>query len=205
MAVYKTSNSGLLTRTQYSSFLAGNEQFIPFAPSGAYDSIATTTVGSGGTANVTFSSIPSTYTHLQIRGLIRLSGATATRSFYMQVGNGTVATTGYSDHALEGDGSTASASGGANGTEIRVGRTATAGHSASVFGVCVIDILDYADTNKYKTVRSLDGYDNNGSGAVSFTSGNWRSTSVIDTIKLFGSGEDLSEYSSFALYGIKGA
>jgi hypothetical protein len=88
MAVYKTSNSGLLTRTQYSSFLAGNDQFIPF-----------------------FTSIPSTYTHLQIRGLIRLSGATATRSFYMQVGNGTVATTGYSEHALEGDGSTASASG----------------------------------------------------------------------------------------------
>ena len=38
-----------------------------FAPSGAYDSIATTTVGAGGASSITFSSIPSTYTHLQVR------------------------------------------------------------------------------------------------------------------------------------------
>ena len=186
------------------SIASQNTKSFLFAPSGAYDSIATTTLTTA-TASVTFSSIPATYTHLQIRGLIRLSGSNATRSFYMQVGNGSAASTGYSEHALEGDGSTASASGSANGTEIRVGRTATNGHTASVFGVFVIDILDYANTSKYKTVRNLDGYDNNGSGALSFTSGNWRSTSAIDTIKFFGSGENTEQYSQFALYGIKGA
>ena len=43
---------------------------------------------------------------------------------------------------------------------------------------------------------------NNGSGVVSFTSGNWRSTAAINTIRLFGSGENTVQYSSFALYGV---
>jgi hypothetical protein len=33
----------------------------------SYESIETVTVGSGGSATVTFSSIPATYTHLQIK------------------------------------------------------------------------------------------------------------------------------------------
>jgi hypothetical protein len=190
----RSLKSGIFSR----SAMVGNTLIYP----GSYESIASVDVGAGGSSSIDFTSIPSTYTHLQIRGLVRLSGANETRSFFCQVGNGTVATTGYSEHALEGNGSTASASGNANGTEVRIGRTATAGHSASVFGVCVIDILDYADTNKFKTIRSLDGYDNNGSGAVSFTSGNWRSTAAINTIRLFGSGENTVQYSSFALYGV---
>ena len=41
----------------------GNSIILP----GDYESIATVTVGAGGSSSVTFSSIPSTYTHLQIR------------------------------------------------------------------------------------------------------------------------------------------
>jgi hypothetical protein len=45
--------------------------------SNSYESIATTTVGSGGSATVTFSSIPATYKHLQVRTLIRSAGSDA--------------------------------------------------------------------------------------------------------------------------------
>jgi predicted patatin/cPLA2 family phospholipase len=76
---------------------------------------------------------------------------------------------------------------------------------ANIFGAGVIDILDYANTNKYKTVRALSGHDNNGSGYVNFESGLWMSTSAITSIKLFTAGNVYAQYTQFALYGIKGA
>jgi hypothetical protein len=66
------------------------------------------------------------------------------------------------------------------------------------------DILDYADTNKYKTSRSITSWDGNGTGVVFFYSGNWRSTSAISTVTLTASTGSFTANSSFALYGIKG-
>ena len=71
----------------------------------------------------------------------------------------------------------------------------------SYFGVIVVDILDYTNTNKYKVFRNLAGWDGNGSGEVNFTSGLWQSTSAITRIDLALS--SFAEYSQFALYGIK--
>lgn len=66
--IYKMSNAGgMSTVTRYTDMLAGNSFWNPWSPSTDYDSIATTTVGAGGAASITFSSIPSTYQHLQIR------------------------------------------------------------------------------------------------------------------------------------------
>ena len=60
--------------------------------------------------------------------------------------------------------------------------------ATSTFGTFIIDILDYANTNKYKTTRALAGYDGNGSGGPSLDSGNWRNTNAITSIKLFNDG-----------------
>jgi hypothetical protein len=66
--------------------------------------------------------------------------------------------------------------------------------------------LDYANTNKYKTTRSIGGNDNNGSGFVSLISGLWLSTSAISNIEIIPlNGTLWTQYSHFALYGIKGA
>ena len=173
--------------------------------SNSYESIATVTVGASSQANIDFTSIPSTYTHLQIRGIVRLAGASSNRFDYMRVGNGSIDTaSNYSYHSLYGNGSSALVDAGASTSSMPIGNVTNAFQSASVFATFVIDILDYANTSKYKTIRSLVGFDNNGSGVVTFSSGNWRSTSAINTIRLFGSGEDTVQYSSFALYGIKG-
>jgi hypothetical protein len=171
----------------------------------AYESISTVTVGGGGVSDVTFSSIPSTFTHLQIRfiGKDNRSGV-ATSVLFMQCNGDTGST--YSQHFLVGDGSTAGAGGGSF-TQIQVGDMLTGGTSnASTFGAGVVDILDYANTNKYKTVRSLGGMDMNGSGYAGLYSGNWRNTAAVTSIRLFGFGAaPLQQYSQFALYGIKGA
>jgi hypothetical protein len=68
----------------------------------------------------------------------------------------------------------------------------------------IIDILDYQNTNKYKTVRDLSGYDSNGAGYLFYRSGLWMSTTAINRLDITSTGGTLAQYSSFALYGIKG-
>jgi hypothetical protein len=170
----------------------------------AYESIATYTVGSGGQADITFSSIPSTYTHLQVRCLVKTNRTTSNLSSTPFIFNSDSAAN-YSCHEFNGNGSSVSAVATSNGSNIDVGRVSGNSSSANVFGVEVIDILDYKDTNKYKTVRILNGFDNNGSGVAAFASGSWRSTSAITSIT-FQTPYDSTlylQYSSFALYGVR--
>lgn len=171
-----------------------------WTPTSAYDSIATTTVGSGGSSTITFSSIPSTYTHLQIRGIGRRTDAQSyydNCSFYFNTDS---TTTNYYRHLIEGDGATVSAaSANAYPCIILPGNSLT----ANAFGEFVVDILDYTNINKYKTIRSLTGLDVNGAGGgIRFTSGLWKNTAAINTITFIGN-TSYSQYSSFALYGIK--
>lgn len=175
-----------------------------FAPSGAYDSIATVTVGAGGAANVEFTGIPSTYTHLQVRITSRDNrSAIVNNNLFVYINSDT--STNYSYHLLSGDGSSATGDGGGSTDLMIAGTDAGAGATSSVMGVSVFDILDYANTSKYKTTRALTGIDNNGSGVIRIWSGSWRNTAAITSLKFYpSSSATLQQYSSFALYGIKG-
>lgn len=177
------------------------------APStNSYESIATVTVGSGGAANVEFTSIPADYTHLQIRGIARSTYAETFNAASIKFNDDSGST--YSAHALYGNGASVSTEAGASispGYPMYAIGSSGSTATASVFGVSVVDILDYKDTNKYKTVRSLMGMDNNGNGRVYLSSANWRSTSAITKITITLFNNNFSEYSQFALYGIKGA
>lgn len=167
---------------------------------GDYESIATTTVGAGGVSSVTFSSIAGTYTHLQIRFLAKNS--VTGDSFSMRFNGDTAAN--YARHELSGFGSSANAYASTSQTSMVIGFEGYA--TGSDFGVGVIDILDYTSTNKNKTVRSLTGYDANGGGGVGLISGLWFKTpEAITSITLNqGNSGNFQQYSSFALYGIKG-
>ena len=168
-----------------------------------YESIATTTL-TGNQTTITFSSIPSTYKHLQLRFIAKTDRADTDDYVLMKL-NGDAAAN-YSWHVLRGNGSVAIAGGSANASNIRLEYAASGNSGASnIFAGSVLDILDYADTNKYKTTRILNGMDLNGSGWIYLSSGNWRSTSAITSITLNPSfGTNFMQYSSFALYGIKG-
>ena len=174
-----------------------------FAPSGAYDSIATTTLSSAA-ATVTFSSIPSTYTHLQVRCLVRTDRADV--QDFIRFRFNSDSGSNYARHWLRGDGSTADAGNGyATSTPWTV-VVAGANASANIFGVGVTDILDYANTNKYTTVRTLSGVDtNNADGRIMFLSNLWTNTAAINSIEIAPNfGTNFSQYTTFALYGIKG-
>jgi hypothetical protein len=170
---------------------------------GDFESIATTTLSTAA-SSVTFSSIPSTYTHLQIRCTIQEDAAGSAYDNLVIRFNGDSASN-YSRHQLVGDGSAASAFALASRTFAVCGFGVRNAVGASVFSPNVIDILDYANTNKNKTVRSLAGTDWNGGGSVGLLSAAWFSTSAVTSIVLsLDSSLNFTQYSSFALYGIKG-
>lgn len=153
------------------------------------------TVGSAGAASVTFSSIPATYTHLQVR-IFQKSNSAGDLNFKFNSDSGS----SYPRHFLYGEGSSAAAGGSGTETQGYIGYNP----SSTYFQASVVDILDYANTNKYKTVRSLVGTDTNGGGYIIFSSSSWLSTNAITTISFNQGSNTFSQYSSFALYGIKG-
>ena len=197
MAVVSIKN-----KTKSGSLLVGNAAFIPTD----YESIATVTVGSGGSATVSFTSISSDYTHLQIRGFGQASTTTEQYSPLIVQFNSDTTKANYYTHRLFGNGASVSA---ASQQEYYAGQIQDKYGSAATFSGIVIDILDYKNTNKYKTVRTLIGGDVNGAGGtVGLYSMLWQNTNAITAIDLAiigGSSPVFTQYSHFALYGIKGA
>lgn len=168
---------------------------------GAYDSIATVTVGTA-TNSISFTSIPSTYTHLQLRanwGFTDITNNTwLNATFNGDTGNN------YAYHSIRANGSTVSTATVATSANKAVFGADDNG-DATIWGASVVDLFDYANTNKFKTTRALAGQDRNGAGAVNFWSSLWRSTSAISTITIVTDFSTFRAGSKFGLFGIKGA
>jgi hypothetical protein len=200
MAVYKFSTNSLKTPLKYSSWLAGNSVFVPWGPASAYDSIATATAA-GGETSFTFSSIPSTYTHLQIRCFAKASSTSSTIQVIL---NADTTAGNYARHQFWGTGSGTGAT--SWGSSAYIGAVNLSG-TANIFNASVTEILDYANTSKYKTGRVISGNDTNNAGnaVIELDSFVWMNTNAITSIQLKCDVGSFSQYSSFALYGIKGA
>jgi hypothetical protein len=173
-----------------------------FEPTGSYDALASYTVPSGGVSTIEFAGIPTggQYTHLQIRLFVRPTSS-SNGPVFMQLNNDTGSN--YTRHSLRGDGSTAYSSGSASQTSMYFNGFNTYAGGTDRPTVSIIDILDYANTSKNKTVRTLAGLENNGSGEVGLYSGLWLNTNAITSIKLFDN-VNYGEYTQAALYGIRG-
>lgn len=170
------------------------------ASTNSYESIASFTVGSGGQSTITFNSIPSTYKHLQLRMSFKMS----TNDWVYVRPNSDSTYTKYYTHYVEGSGSGSGSAGSQQNSNI-TGLAVEYGQSnaSAIFDVAIMDILDYSNTNKNKTARTLRGCDNNGSGYVGLQSALWMDTSTISTLEV-RSAQSFNQYSTFALYGIKG-
>jgi hypothetical protein len=170
------------------------------AAGGSFESIATQ-VGTGSSATLTFSSIPSTYKHLQIR-LIANDGS---NNYVALRFNGDTGAN-YAQHLLIGDGANVLAS--ANTLRSSAQFVGQAVATTSMVGASIIDIHDYGSTTKNKTIRTFHGWDTNNSGAdggiVRLTSALWLNTAAVTSITLLNLGANFSTTSVFSLYGIKG-
>lgn len=171
----------------------------------AYESIASAT-GTGSSGTITFSSIPSTYTSLQIRMIGRSSATgTGTVSGRIQL-NGDASSASYAGHLLFGDGAVVSTDAAASGTYTGVLLPVLRdGNTASTLTAIVIDIHNYTSTTQNKTMRMINGYDANGSGVMTLGSGLWLSTAAVTSVSLVLTTTNWTSSSQFALYGIKGA
>ena len=169
-----------------------------------YVAIATVTVGSGGSTEITFSSIPGTYTDLVCLLSHRTTGAVAGSSWALGLKiNG--ATTNRTWRRLEGyDGTNVASS---NGTTTLIGLIQGDSSTASTFGNLQLYIPNYAGSNNKSF--SVDGVTENNSStgnALAFVAGLWSQTSAITEISFYNltSGTDgFKQYSTATLYGIK--
>jgi len=173
------------------SMLVGNPPFIP----SDFESIATATPTSGTT--ITFSAIPSTYKHLQIRYYIRTPD---NGSFILMRINGATGSV-YSQHYLNGDGSSAIA-GGSTALNTISRLQFPSGTSPIRPNVSIIDFHDYASTTKNKTVRWFSGKNENGSGEIVLGSAAYLATTAITSIEIYGI--TYQSGTAISIYGIKG-
>jgi hypothetical protein len=190
---------------KYDSLLAGNSAFIPTS----YESIATFTPSSPG--GITFSSIPGTYKHLQLRAKYTdiYSGSGALYYGYSIQLNGDTSASNYAYHNIQGANGSVTADGVAAGSYGSWFNIQSSGgyNGGTIGGVSILDIIDYASTTKNKTGRIVAGVDYNGSpivGSISLTSALWLSTAAITSIRISSTGNGFTTGCSFALYGIKG-
>jgi len=200
MAVSRIKTSSILQGFPKSrSLLAGNAGFDPAATFLIERQTLNTT-----TTTVTFSSIPSTYKHLQIRFLARSSRDGVSDNLNIQF-NGDSGSN-YATHNLNGNGATAGAGGAANVTSMDASNAVRASGSSNtlVYGAGIINIHDYASTTINKTIRIISGFDFNGSGRIALSSGFRNSTSAVTSITLQSDGSTFAVSSTFALYGMKG-
>lgn len=184
-ATLSTIEQGL---PKYRSMLAGNAAFDP----GAFISIATSTPS--GSSTLTFSAIPQTYQHLQIRA----NALGTTTTVYLRINGSSAAS--YTQHRLFGDGSAVSAGGFSTQTEIQNIVRAQATNP----GVAIVDILNYTSTTQNPVVSVLRGEDNNGSGNLYLVSGMFVGTGAITSLT-FTTTANFAAGTQFSLYGIKGA
>jgi hypothetical protein len=183
-------------------FFASEIQGHLYAPAGAYDSLAAITVPSAGVTSVSFTNIPSTYKHLQIRW----TAATNDGNFNaLIIRYNTDTGANYSWHAVYGSG-TGSGTVEYNTSDTNIRTIGTAGTAQSgIYNAAIYDILDYSNTTKYKSCRILSGTDANGSGYAILSSGLWFNSTAISTVTIapITSGGLLTSNSQFALYGVK--
>jgi trimeric autotransporter adhesin len=179
----------------------------PSDDTGVMYPIQMVSVGAAGAAYVEFTSIPQTYKHLEIRSIAKNTESASYGETILASFNGDTTTTNYRFHYLYGSGSSASAGSVQASGWIGASVGSACGNTpTSVFAAGVSTILDYASTSKNKVVRTLGGHDMNGtSGELTFASGLWLNQNPITSIRLTClGGFNFTQYSQFALYGIKG-
>lgn len=204
MSIFRFSNAGGFgTYQRYNDFLAGNPTTPVINDFGSMYPLGVVTLSSA-QATISFENIPQTYKHLQIRSIGRGSASSGELYSRVRFNNVTASSNYYALHQLYGQGTSVVSGVDSNSDYMQGGYYPISTAPASTFGTEIWDLLDYTNTNKNKTVRSLSGFDVNGSGGfILFRSSLFLSTAAVTRIDITASGgQNWVANSSFALYGI---
>jgi hypothetical protein len=156
-------------------------------------------VGSGGQANITFSSIPSTYTDL----MIKLSSRAATGGPVDVLIEFNATGSTYDQKQIQGNGASAASSGGAGNQSATSSGSAD---TASTFANSEIYIPNYlVSTAKNSSTDSVT--ENNATTAYqTLRATSWTGTAAINAIKLtHNGGASFAQHTTAYLYGVSNA
>ena len=181
---------------------SASNSVTPQAAINGYVALATATVTSGGTPNITFSSIPTGYTHLELRYTARGTAAQVRTELYLEF-NGDTTTSNYKTQVYRTSGSSIVREEVAN--YIYGGSMLSANANSNFFGSGTITIPDFSSSSKKKASITNSGTNNGPSanGGSQIFGGTWSGTAAITQIKIIPTSGDIAQHSKFYLYGIK--
>lgn len=171
---------------------------------GSFDFIQKQTVSGSSTNSITFSSLPTTYRHLQLRVMARNNRSSTNGPNWLSFNGDT--STNYRAPYLYSNGDATNTGSGMSTGDPGLGITAAGNTAGSFqFGVSTTTILDYRGST-FKSVLSTGGFNNQDTGdhLSAINSGIWLNTAAITSITFSAFTNPLIAGSVFVLYGIKG-
>ena len=168
------------------------------------------------TASFDFTSIPSTYEHLQMRGTLRYSGAINSTTPYFKINNTATGATGveYTVQNIRGNGSSAYLSMSVAqdfcwwySVPALQNSTSLYGEQAQHYGTWEMTVFDYANASKTALCMVRCGMNSvtasyNTAGWGCFM---WESNNAVDQLTVYTPGSNWFRGSYMNLYGIKSA
>jgi hypothetical protein len=171
-----------------------------------YTLISSVTVGSGGAANIDFTSIPSTYTDLSILCSIRTDRPDYAESLQLRFNS---STSNYTTNGLSNDGNSVISSSTSGETGMLIGILPGSSATASTFGNGSIYIPNYAGSNNKSVSVDTVTESNNPISTTTYLrlwAGLWSDSSAITSIRLYSRNSyNFVQYSTAYLYGISNA
>lgn len=168
-----------------------------------YKLISSVTVGSGGAADITFSSIPATFTDLVLKTSTRTVGTAGnSESLFLQFNSNT---SSYSYRYLQGSGSAASSFLATSQSSIYIGEAPQAVATINTFSNQEMYIPNYLLSNNKSISIDNAQEDNQSTAFLTLIAGLWGNTSSITSIKIITAANNFAQYSTAYLYGISNA
>lgn len=159
-------------------------------------------LGDGSFNAPVFSNIPQIYQDLLF--VVQGRSTTAATSSQGVLRLNDDAGSNYSWTTLRGDGSSATSSRDTNSGNGWTFNDFTGANSTSnMFAVSTLHILNYRNTNTFKTGIWRNANDNNGSGTTRVAVGLWRSTAAIYDLRIINAQANWASGSTFTLYGVR--
>jgi hypothetical protein len=170
-----------------------------FADSGSFQSISSA-VGTGSSNLIEFTSIPSTFKHLQVRmNALSTSGSTMSLRF----NNDSSSSYNFSWLQATGDNNVSAAGDGQQG-QVPLRGCVTNG---SFPAINILEIANYTSTSIYKVFTCISGFNNgtgNGGYSMVVQTGAWASFNAISSIQLYTGAGNWTTNTTAALYGVMG-
>ena len=164
--------------------------------------ISSATVGSGGVTNITLSSIPQTYTDLQLLFSTRDDGGSFLNNVAITFNGNTSGI--YSERLIYGYNNTVQTTSNSGATVINFAYSDQSLATANTFSNNTMYIPNYTgSTNKSVSIDSVTENNNATNAIASLSVGLFASTSPITSINLYAGGALFVQYATVYLYGIK--